>query len=135
MNKDRALLGEERARHAYPYRSILEAGISLSFGSDVPGESRFKPLELIHMAVNRPSEEKITPLQALTAYTIGSAKAEFMENEKGTLTPGKLADFAVLSEDPINCPPEKIKHIKVAMTVVGGRIVYNRNPAEQGKEC
>ena len=124
FEKDRELLGDERAVRAYPYQSILKAGIPLSFGSDIPGESRFKPLELIHLAVNRKNGESVTPLQALRAYTQGSAYAEFMESEKGTLTPGKLADCVVLSNDPTTCSPEKIKDIRVETTITGGRIVF-----------
>jgi predicted amidohydrolase YtcJ len=124
LKKDQGLLGEERAARAYAFKSILEAGIPLSFGSDVPGESRFKPLELIQLAVNRQIGEKITPYEALEAYTKGSAYAEFMETEKGTLTPGKLADCVVLSEDPTRCPPNRIRDIRVEMTITGGKIVY-----------
>ncbi len=124
LKKDRGLLGEERANRAYPHQSILKAGISLSFGSDVPGESTFKPLELMHLAVNRNSIENVTPLQALCAYTKGSAHAEFMESEKGTLSPGKLADGVVLTEDPTTCPPDRIKDIRVAATIVGGKMVF-----------
>jgi predicted amidohydrolase YtcJ len=126
LKKDQGLLGEERANRAYPYRSVLKAGIPLSFGSDVPGESTFKPLQLIHLAVNRENGEALTPLQALRAYTQGSAYAEFMEAEKGSLTRGKLADCVVLSDDPTACRPDKIKDIRVDMTVTGGKIVYHR---------
>jgi predicted amidohydrolase YtcJ len=125
--KDRGLLGEARANQAYPYRSILNAGIPLSFGSDVPGESTLNPLELIHLAVNRSNGEAVTPLEALTAYTSGSAYAEFMESEKGTLSAGKLADCVVLSEDPTRCSPDKIKDIQVVMTITGGRIVFRKS--------
>ncbi|KPJ75404.1 MAG: hypothetical protein AMJ54_15080 [Deltaproteobacteria bacterium SG8_13] len=122
--KDRDLLGQQRAVGAYPYRSILREGIPLSFGSDVPGESRFKPLELIHLAVNRQSGERISAFEALAAYTKGSAYAEFMEREKGTLAAGKLADCVVLSDDPTRCAPEGIRDIQVELTMVGGKIVY-----------
>ena len=122
--KDRQLLGRRRAAGAYPYRSVLRQGIRLSFGSDVPGESRFKPLELIQLAVDRQSEERITAFEALAAYTKGSAYAEFMEKEKGTLKAGKLADCVVLSEDPTRCPSDRIKDIEVEMTLVGGKTVY-----------
>jgi predicted amidohydrolase YtcJ len=122
--KDQGLLGVERANRAYPYRSILNAGIPLSFGSDIPGESRFNPLELIHLAVNRTNGESLTPLEALCAYTKGSAYAEFMESEKGTLTPGKLGDCVVLSGDPTACPPNRINTIRVEATITGGRLVF-----------
>ena len=122
--KDQGLLGQQRAEGAYPYRSILRQGIPLSFGSDVPGESKFKPLELIQLAVDRQSNERITAFEALAAYTKGSAYAEFMENEKGTLTAGKLADCVALSQDPTRCPTDRIRDIQVEMTMVGGKIVY-----------
>jgi predicted amidohydrolase YtcJ len=125
-DKDEALLGPERARRAYPYRSLLDAGVRLSFGSDVPGEGHYEPLLAIHWAVNRPSPERITPLEALTCYTLGSAYAEFQESEKGSISPGKLADLAVLSEDPTAVAPERIRDLEVEMTIVGGRVVYER---------
>jgi predicted amidohydrolase YtcJ len=129
FEKDRRLLGEERARRAYPLGSVLKAGIPLSFGSDVPGESKFNPLELIHMAVNRESGERISARDALSAYTRGSAYAEFMEAEKGTLMPDKLADITVLSENPIGCPPDRIRHIRTIMTLTGGKIVFRADHA------
>jgi hypothetical protein len=129
FEKDRRLLGEERARRAYPLDAILKAGIPLSFGSDVPGESRFRPLELIHLAVNRQAGESIPPLAALRAYTRGSAFAEFMESEKGRLMPGQLADITVLSEDPTRCAAHRIRDIRTAMTLTGGRIVFREEPA------
>jgi predicted amidohydrolase YtcJ len=124
--KDEALLGPERARRAYPYRSLLDAGVHLSFGSDVPGEARYEPLLAIHWAVNRPSPERISPLEALTCYTLGSAYAEFQEGEKGSISPGKLADLAALSADPTAVPPERIRELKVDLTIVGGRVVFER---------
>jgi predicted amidohydrolase YtcJ len=122
--KDARLLGEERARRAYSYRSLLEEGVRLSFGSDMPGEATFHPLQGVHDAVNREGSERITPLQALSAYTLGSAYAEFQEGEKGSIEAGKLADLAVLSQDPLAVAPERIRDIQVIMTVVGGRVVF-----------
>ena len=120
--KDRALLGSLRASRAYPYRSLLRAGVPLSFGSDIGGESTYHPLTAIYYAVSRtgraPSGENITPLEALTCYTKGSAFAEFMEKEKGTMT--------VLSDDPLAVETEGIKDIRVEMTIVGGRVVMSR---------
>ena len=78
----------------------------------------------MHLAVNRQIGEKITSSEALEAYTKGSAYVEFMESEKGTLTPGKVADAVVLSEDPTHCPPNRIRDIRVEMTITGGKIVY-----------
>jgi len=124
--KDERLLGARRARAAYPYRSLLDAGVHLAFGSDVPGESTFDPLGAIHNVVNRDSPERITVQEALRCYTRGSAYAEFEEGEKGTIEPGRLADLVVLSADPLIVPPATIRKLRVEMTVVGGRIVYER---------
>ncbi len=122
--KDEELLGPDRARRAYPYRSLLDAGVPLSFGSDIPGEASFEPLLGIHNAVNRKGPERITPLEALRAYTLGSAYAEFAEERKGSIEPGKYADLAVLSADPLSVHSDAIKKIRVLETIVGGRTVY-----------
>ena len=130
LEKDTAILGPERAGSAYPYRSLLDAGIPLSFGSDVPGEATYAPLYGIHLAVNRASGEAITPLEALRAYTLGSAHAEFMEKEKGSIDVGKLADFTVLSQDPTIVDTGRIRDIPVEATYVGGRQVFSRRGAD-----
>jgi predicted amidohydrolase YtcJ len=122
--KDERLLGRERAARAYPYRSLLEAGVRLSFGSDIPGESTCDPIASIHMAVNRNSPEKIGLMDALRCYTLGSAYAECAEDRKGMLKSGMLADFAVLSDDISALAPEKIAQIRVLETVSGGASVY-----------
>lgn len=132
-DKDAKILGERRAALAYPYRMLIDGGVHLSFGSDIPGESTFDPIYAIHMAVNRDAESRITPLEALRAYTLESAYAEFMEEEKGSLRAGKLADFTVLDQDITACAPGKIGDTKVEMTVVGGRVVYRR-PGENEPE-
>jgi predicted amidohydrolase YtcJ len=122
--KDVALLGRERAARAYPYRSLLDAGVHLAFGSDMPGEVEFNPLVGIHNAVNRSGPEAITPLEALKAYTLGSAYAEFQEGEKGSVEAGKLADLALLSDDPLTVPRHKIRDLRVEMTFVAGKRVF-----------
>jgi predicted amidohydrolase YtcJ len=124
--KDERLLGRERAARAYPYRSLLDEGVSLSFGSDIPGESTCDPLLSIHMAVNRPGSERISVEEAIRCYTVGSAYAEFMEGRKGALKAGMLADFVVLSRDITSIPPEGIKDCVVLETIVGGAKVYER---------
>ena len=130
--KDRAFLGEERALHAYPYRSLLDAGVRLSFGSDIPGESTFRPLLAIHNIVNRDSPESISVKEAIRTYTSGSAYAELKEEEKGVLAPGRLADLAILEENPLEIDASRIKDIAIDRTIVGGRIVYER--ASQTRE-
>lgn len=122
--KDESLLGRERALCAYPYRSLLDAGVKLSFGSDIPGEGDCDPLAGIAMAANRDGPERILAEEALRCYTEGSAYAEFAEERKGRIEPGMLADFAILSGDPTAVPREKIAEIRVVETVVGGRSVY-----------
>jgi hypothetical protein len=132
--KDVTLLGPERARRAYPFHSLFRAGVPVAFGSDAPAEVDFQPLLSIYYAVTRMNragtegplnpDERFTAEEALYCYTMGSAYAEFMENEKGSIAPGKLADFAVLSDDLTAVAPAAIKDIQVLLTVVGGRVVY-----------
>ena len=129
--KDIRLLGQERAESAYPYRSLLDDGVHLSFGSDVPGEPTCDPILCIHMVANRAGSQRITAEEALRCYTAESAYAEFQEEEKGSLTPGKLADFAVLSHDISTVPRERIREIKVEMVVVDGRVVFDRQAEEK----
>ena len=124
--KDADILGPERAAEAYPYRRLIDGGVHLSFGSDIPGEATFDPVYAIHMAVNRDEDTRISPLEALKAYTLESAYAEFLESEKGSISTGKLADFAVLDRDITRCAPSEIKETRVELTVVDGAIVYER---------
>ncbi len=135
--KDVTLLGVERARQAYPFYSLFKAGVPVSFGSDVPAEVNYAPIQSIYYAVTRKNlegtegplnpAERFTPYEALYCYTMGSAYAEFMEDKKGSITEGKLADLVVLSDNILAVPAETIKNIKVFMTVVGGRVVYKRD--------
>lgn len=119
------LLGNSRQKYAYPYRRLLDEGVPLSFGSDVPGESLYTPLEIMHLAVNRAAPVKISAAEALYAYTAGSAYAEFSEAVKGKIAPGYLADFAILDNNPLSCREGAIKNINVLETIVGGRTVYS----------
>jgi predicted amidohydrolase YtcJ len=122
--KDARLLGRERALGAYPYRSLLDEGVALSFGSDFPGEPSIDPMLGIHYVVNREGPERITVDEALRCYTSGSAYAEWQENVKGRLAPGFLADLAVLSADPTAIDPGRLRDIRVEMTITGGVTVY-----------
>jgi hypothetical protein len=124
--KDERLLGRDRALRAYPYRSLLDAGVQLSFGSDIPGEATCDPLLSIHMAVNREGPEAISPMEALRCYTVGSAYAEFTEARKGRIVPGMLADFVLLSADPTRVDPTSIREIRVMETILGGKTVWKR---------
>lgn len=127
-------IGAERARWSYAWRSMLEAGARLAFGTDWP-VAPLDPLLGVYAAVTRETldgknpdgwipEEKLTLEQTLRAYTYGSAYAAFEENDRGTIAPGKLGDIVVLSDDLFSIPPDKIKDTQVVLTVVGGRVVH-----------
>jgi hypothetical protein len=136
-----ARIGPERAKTTYAFRSFLDAGVRLALGTDWYVAS-LDPMQTLYAAVTRATldgrrpggwipEQKLSLEEALRAYTLGSAYAEFQERDKGTLAPGKLADLAVLGEDPFAIPPERLKDVKVELTLVGGRIVFER---DQGRE-
>jgi predicted amidohydrolase YtcJ len=124
----RALLGDERVKRTHPFRSILDKGILVSGGSDTP-VTKMNPLGGMQACVNHPTkEQRIDVYEAIEMFTINGAKIGFEEHIKGSIEAGKLADFVVLSDDPYRIPREKIGSIKVEMTIVGGKVVYqNRN--------
>ncbi len=130
------VIGPERARTTYAFRSLRDTGARLAFGSDwfvAPPT----PLEGIYAAVTRRTlddkhpggwipEQKITVEDALRAYTTGGAYASFQETEKGSLTPGKLADVVIIDRDLTKIAPETIRDAKIEYTIVGGRVVFER---------
>jgi predicted amidohydrolase YtcJ len=130
------VIGPARAKGTYAFRSLIDSGATLAFGSDwfvAPPT----PLEGIYAAVTRRTlddrnpggwvpEQKITVEEALRAYTIGSARASFDENRKGSLIRGKLADLVLIDRDLTKIAPESIRDARITMTVVGGRVVYER---------
>jgi predicted amidohydrolase YtcJ len=126
-----ATVPESQLPWLYRIRSPLESGLIVAAASDAP-VMPVNPLVGICGAVTRKAEsgqvllpeECITVEQALSLYTTGAAYASFEENIKGSITPGKLADMVVLSDDPTRVPPEKIKDIKVEMTIIGGEVVW-----------
>jgi len=119
-------LGPERARWTYPFKSLIESGIFVAGSSDAPAEP-ISPLLGIWAAAARESfpEERISAEKALEAYTISAAYLSFEEDVKGSVEVGKFADLTVLSHNPLRIKPEKIRDVKVEMTIVGGRIVYS----------
>ncbi|WP_036324564.1 amidohydrolase [Microbispora sp. ATCC PTA-5024] len=127
----RAALGEDRVGWCYRHRSFLDAGLIVPGSSDRP-VVRGRPLLGVHDMVNRLTEtgaqfapqEAVDPLDALRAYTLGSAYAGFDERVKGSITPGKLADLAVLDDDPTAVAPDRIKDIEVVATMVGGEFAF-----------
>jgi predicted amidohydrolase YtcJ len=126
-------LGQRRAASgAYAWRSLLDAKAVLINGTDVPVE-RIDPLACFYSAVTRRMasgtaffpEQAMTREEALTSYTLSAAWAAFEEADKGSITPGKLADLVVLSGNPLTAPAEEIPLIRVERTIVGGKTVYN----------
>jgi len=129
-------IGAERAKTTYAFRSLLDAGAVLAFGGDwfvAPPDV----MQGIHAAVTRQTldgkhpggwvqEQKITVEEALKAYTWGGAYAANEEAYKGTLAAGKLADFVMLDKDILKIAPAAIRDTKVMLTVLGGRVVYER---------
>ena len=118
-----ATLGPERLQKAQPMKSLLDAGIPLAIGSDGPLSPFLNILFATTHAVN-PSEA-LTREQAVTAYTHGSAFAEFADRDKGQLVPGALADIAVLSADLFTVPPDQLPSLHSVLTLIGGRPVHN----------
>jgi predicted amidohydrolase YtcJ len=130
------VIGHERAKTTYAFRSLLDVHAHLAFGSDwfvAPAT----PIEGIYAAVTRRTlddkhpdgwipEQKISVEDALRAYTSGAAYAEFTEKEKGTLAPGMLADFVILDRDLTKIRPETIRDTRIVMTVVGGKTTFER---------
>jgi predicted amidohydrolase YtcJ len=128
-------LGHDRARYSYAWKSFLDHGVPLAFGTDYPVEP-ITPFRGIYAAVTRENEagtqsyfpeEKLTVAQALYAYTQGSAYAEFSESYKGMLAPGMVADFIVLDRDLTKIPAHDILGTKVLRTVVAGHPTYFAN--------
>jgi predicted amidohydrolase YtcJ len=133
------VIGRERAKGTYAFRSLLDAGARLAFGSDwfvAPPT----PLEGIYGAVTRRTlddrnpagwvpEQRITVEEALRAYTTGAAFAEHADGEKGMIARGMLADLVLIDRDLTRVAPETIRDARVVLTMVGGRVVHERNGA------
>lgn len=129
------VIGSERINDMYVFNSLINAGAKVSFGSDWP-VAPVSPLWGIYAAVTRRTlddknpdgwvpQEKISVEQALTTYTLNGAYASFDEGIKGTLEPGKLADFVILSDNLLEIDPVLIKDVRVLHTYVGGKNVYS----------
>ena len=130
------VIGAQRAQTTYAFKSLIDSGAHVAFGSDwyvAPAT----PLEGIYAAVTRRTlddanpdgwipQEKITVEQALRAYTVEGAYASFEENRKGALKPGMLADMVLIDRNLTEIPPEEIRDAQVVVTIVGGRVVFQR---------
>jgi len=130
-------VGPVRVKGAYAWRSLLDSGARLAFGTDWPVES-LDPLRGLYAAVTRRDakgcpeggwypEQCLTIEEALRAYTVGAAYASFEEGSKGSVEEGKLADLVVLSRPIMEIPPEELLETEVIMTIVGGKIVYQKD--------
>lgn len=129
-------IGPERIKYTYPFKSFLDAGVKMCFGTDWY-VAPLNPLLGLYAAVTRRTldnknpdgwipEQKISIEDAIKCYTINSAYASFEENIKGSIEIGKLADFIVLSDDILTIDPVKIKDAKVLMTIFDGKVIYTR---------
>ena len=129
-----ARLGHGRARYSYAWRSFFDHGVTLAFGTDWP-VAPLDPMLGVYAAVTRATldgknpdgwipEEKITLPEAIESYTMGAAFAEFQDSEKGSISPGKLADMVIVSDNIFELKPEAIRNVKVNTTIVGGKVVY-----------
>ncbi len=127
-------LDEKRLKGTYAFRSLLDSGVTLAFGSDW-FVAPLNPILGIYAAVTRRTlddknpngwipEQKITVEEAVKDYTFGSAYAEFQENAKGTIAVGKLADLVILSDDIFTMNANQIGKTKVLTTIVDGKIIY-----------
>jgi predicted amidohydrolase YtcJ len=135
------VFGGERSRWFVPFKTMLQAGVVVAGGSDhmIKYDPRnsinaYHPFYAIWMAVSRKMAdgnvlnpaERITREQALRMWTVNGAYMTFEEKSKGTIEPGKLADFAVLDRDYMTVPEDEIRAIEAVMTVVDGKVVYRR---------
>jgi hypothetical protein len=132
-----ARIGSRRAAGAYAWASLLRTGVRIPAGSDFPVESH-NPFLGIYAAVTRQNadgkpaggwrpEERMTRTEAARAFTLDAAYAAFEEQRKGSLTPGKLADFVVIDRDIMTCAPKDILTTRVLQTVIGGETVFARD--------
>jgi hypothetical protein len=127
----------ERSKNAYIWKTLLDSGAMLAFGTDWPVEP-LDPMRGLYSCVTRKNiefdypdggwfpEQKLTMFQAIKYYTLGSAYASFEEGIKGSLEPGKLADMIVLSKDLFTIDAEEILTTEIQMTILGGKIVYQK---------
>lgn len=127
-------MGPDRAPHMSPLKSALQRGIRFSIHLDTP-VTPMSPLQAVWSAVNRVSrtgkvigpDQRITPLEALNAVTLDAAWQEHDEKIKGSIAPGKFADFVVLAENPLTVNPAHIKDIAIVETIVGGKTIFSKS--------
>jgi len=129
-------IGPERIKTTYAFRTLLDKGVRLALGTDWY-VAPLNPMWTLYAATTRATldgknptgwvaEQKITIGEAVSAYTAGSAYAEFQDADKGTIARGKLADLVILDQDIFSIPPASIKDVKVTTTIAGGKVVFQR---------
>lgn len=129
-------IGARRAQTTYAFRALLDAGATVAFGSDWP-VAPLDPLQGIAAAVTRQTldgrhphgwvpSQKITVQEAVRAYTLGSAWAEFTDQVKGCIAPGKLADLVMLDRDIFRIPPTEIGQARVQLTIMNGQVIFQQ---------
>jgi len=130
-------IGPERSKNAYIWKTLLDAGAAIAFGTDWPVEP-LDPMRGLYSAVTRKNieggypdggwfpEQRLTMDESLRLYTLGSAYASFEEKAKGSIEPGKLADFTVLSRDIFRVDPKDVLTTEALYTILGGKIVFQR---------
>lgn len=134
-------IGRDRSSRTYAFRTFLDHGVRLAFGTDWP-VAPLNPMLGIYAAVTRETldgknpqgwfpEQKLTVAESVEAYTMGSAYAEFQDKEKGSITVGKLADMVLLSDDIFSIEKDKIRDVKVLKTFVGGKLVWDASRSQQ----
>jgi len=135
------ILGEERIRYFHPYKTIINSGLMFCAGSDhmIKFDSKasinpYNPFLGMYTMITHKTErgncyypeESISRIEALKAYTVNNAFKSREENIKGSIEPGKLADFVILNKDILSCTPEELRDMTVESTIMGGRVVYQR---------
>jgi predicted amidohydrolase YtcJ len=136
-----ARIGHDRASRTYAFRTFMQHGVLLAFGTDWP-VAPLDPMLTLYAAVTRATldgkypqgwfpEQKLSVQEAIAAYTIGSAYAEFQEHEKGSIDPGKLADMVLLSQDVLTIAPAAIRDTHVLKTFLGGVDIYDSSTASR----
>ncbi len=130
-------VGLDRCQYAYAWRTLLDADAKIAFGTDY-GVEPLDPMEGLYAAVTRKDrqgeegegwfpEQKLTMAEAIELYTLGAAYSEFMEDRKGKIKKDYLADMVILDKDLFNIPHDQIMKTEVLYTIVGGKVVFNRN--------
>ncbi len=129
-------IGPQRLKTSYPYRTFLDNRVRIALGTDWY-VAPLDPMLTLYAATTRATldgrhpdgwvpDQKLTMAEAVSAYTMGSAYAEYQEMEKGSITPGKLADIVVLSDNIFQVDPAQACDVKVDATIMGGKLVYSR---------